>query len=250
MAQSICSIEDCDRPQYARGVCNLHYQRWRRGAPGAPSVVADRIEWPKVCAVEACTAEVISRGLCVRHYARLRKHGTTDLVTAPRQRPPREPCVIDGCNALRVGRGWCSKHWTRWKRHGSPTAQVRGEVVNGRRICAGCNAAVLIEDWYVTPAGRYVSCRECFGEWNRNRGHARRAVAEGERFDRREILNRDQWVCQLCAHPIDPTLQHPDPMSATLDHIIPIARGGEHSRANAQSAHRICNMRKWAHVPT
>jgi 5-methylcytosine-specific restriction endonuclease McrA len=31
-----------------------------------------------------------------------------------------------------------------------------------------------------------------------------------------------------------------------IDHVIPLARGGEHSYANAQAAHGPCNMRKGA----
>jgi 5-methylcytosine-specific restriction endonuclease McrA len=33
-----------------------------------------------------------------------------------------------------------------------------------------------------------------------------------------------------------------------LDHIVPLARGGEHSYANTQPAHPTCNRRKGAKV--
>lgn len=120
--------------------------------------------------------------------------------------------------------------------------------MEGARRCPDCREIIPLTDWYVRPGGRAEKCRECFAAWNQDRGHRRRAVKSGARFTRREVLDRDGWVCQLCETQIDPDLSHPHPMSATLDHVIPVSRGGEHSLENAQAAHRICNMRKWAHV--
>ena len=77
--------------------------------------------------------------------------------------------------------------------------------------------------------------------------HTRRArrLGEGfERFDRREIYERDGWICGICAEPVDPALKYPDLMSASLDHVTPLALGGQHNRANVQCAHFICNSRK------
>jgi len=37
-------------------------------------------------------------------------------------------------------------------------------------------------------------------------------------------------------------------LAASLDHRIPISRGGEHSRANAQTSHLGCNVRKGARL--
>ena len=40
-------------------------------------------------------------------------------------------------------------------------------------------------------------------------------------------------------------LKYPDPMSKTVDHIIPIAKGGHPSDlSNLQLAHRCCNRQK------
>jgi 5-methylcytosine-specific restriction endonuclease McrA len=32
----------------------------------------------------------------------------------------------------------------------------------------------------------------------------------------------------------------------TIDHIVPIAKGGKHVRENLQLAHKLCNQRKGA----
>jgi 5-methylcytosine-specific restriction endonuclease McrA len=56
------------------------------------------------------------------------------------------------------------------------------------------------------------------------------------------IFSRDGWVCQLCLAPIDPSLSGTYPAGATIDHIIPVSRGGRHGDENLQAAHRACNV--------
>jgi 5-methylcytosine-specific restriction endonuclease McrA len=65
-----------------------------------------------------------------------------------------------------------------------------------------------------------------------------------DKFTRIEIFERDKWVCKLCGKKVDKSLKHNQLMSATLDHIFPIADGGSHTRANVQLAHMICNSNK------
>jgi 5-methylcytosine-specific restriction endonuclease McrA len=38
-------------------------------------------------------------------------------------------------------------------------------------------------------------------------------------------------------------------MSPTIDHILPLARGGTHEPSNVQAAHFGCNAAKGARVP-
>lgn len=62
--------------------------------------------------------------------------------------------------------------------------------------------------------------------------------------NRKKIL-LTQDVCAICGRPVDKTLKYPDPYSATVDHIIPINRGGHPSDINnLQLAHAICNRQK------
>lgn len=69
---------------------------------------------------------------------------------------------------------------------------------------------------------------------------------EYERFSRKEIGERDGWMCGICSSPIDPAARWPDHMSASLDHIVPLSHGGPHTRANSRIAHWICNVRRGA----
>nr|WP_325300332.1 HNH endonuclease signature motif containing protein [uncultured Dysosmobacter sp.] len=54
-----------------------------------------------------------------------------------------------------------------------------------------------------------------------------------------------QTICGICGQPVDPSLKYPHPLARTVDHIIPIARGGHPSDlSNLQLAHWICNRQK------
>jgi len=78
------------------------------------------------------------------------------------------------------------------------------------------------------------------------RRRARLTGVPHEEFTRDEIFERDGWVCGICGEPVDPTLPWPHPRFKSLDHIIPIAKGGANTRANVQCAHTLCNARKSA----
>jgi 5-methylcytosine-specific restriction endonuclease McrA len=79
---------------------------------------------------------------------------------------------------------------------------------------------------------------------NRRRKAVIRGAAIGERFEIVDVFERDGWMCQLCGEPIDPTLRSPHRLSATIDHVLPIRRGGAHTLANVQAAHYGCNASK------
>ena len=61
----------------------------------------------------------------------------------------------------------------------------------------------------------------------------------------RSKILKTQEVCGICGHPVDKTLKYPHPMSATVDHIIPLDKGGHPTDINnLQLAHFRCNRLK------
>ena len=56
--------------------------------------------------------------------------------------------------------------------------------------------------------------------------------------------------CYLCGGQMNPVavlLGRPrDPLMASIEHRIPISRGGTHDRDNVSLAHFVCNMEKGA----
>ncbi|MFQ5705539.1 MAG: HNH endonuclease [Gemmatimonadales bacterium] len=94
-------------------------------------------------------------------------------------------------------------------------------------------------------------CQECTGKRRKqqllHKNHVRRArlrSARVQRFDPIEIYRRDGWRCGLCGERVSRRLQAPHPRSASLDHIRPLADGGDHVRENVHLAHRECNEKK------
>lgn len=136
-------------------------------------------------------------------------------------------------------------------------ARIAAQVVAKRTpkrsvICPFC------ETTYETARSRSRSCGspECVraAERDTTATHGRRRrklkAASGERISRRAILDRDKWTCQICRLAIDRTLRAPNPGSPSLDHVIPLARGGRHAAVNLQAAHLGCNIRKSAKLKT
>lgn len=77
--------------------------------------------------------------------------------------------------------------------------------------------------------------------------HVRRARKRGverEVIDLPTLLVRDKFKCGICYRKIKVGLQYPHPLSASMDHIIPLSRGGSHTWMNVQASHHACNQLK------
>ena len=56
---------------------------------------------------------------------------------------------------------------------------------------------------------------------------------------------RTQTICGICGKPVDFSYKAPHPLSPTVDHIIPVSKGGHPSDiSNLQLAHRCCKRQK------
>ena len=111
--------------------------------------------------------------------------------------------------------------------------------------CLGCEALFSPLYGYFTRATRCSVCVEATAATAASaRRRARLRSAAVEVVDRLVVFARDKWRCALCGVR---TIERPYmPNSAELDHIVPLALGGEHSYANTQCACRRCNGAKGA----
>ena len=72
-----------------------------------------------------------------------------------------------------------------------------------------------------------------------------RGAGRCERFDPLDVLRRDGWRCHLCGVKTPERLRGTThPRAPELDHIVPLSKGGEHSRRNTACACRHCNIAK------
>jgi len=74
----------------------------------------------------------------------------------------------------------------------------------------------------------------------RNTAKRRGAIGAGEAVQRAFIFERDKGVCHLCGLKVK--------KAWVLDHVIPLAAGGSHTKANLALAHASCNARKGANL--
>lgn len=76
------------------------------------------------------------------------------------------------------------------------------------------------------------------------RRRARLKGVESEPYTTDEIAQRDGFRCGLCRRDVNMSLRRPHPRSSSIDHIVPLSKGGDDTRANVQLAHLDCNIRK------
>jgi 5-methylcytosine-specific restriction endonuclease McrA len=92
-------------------------------------------------------------------------------------------------------------------------------------------------------------CSEaCAQERRRIREYSRQAVKRGAtsvvHVVPREIFDRDQWRCHICRRKLSADVTWPHPRSASVDHLVPLSKGGEHSPENVETACLQCNISK------
>lgn len=113
------------------------------------------------------------------------------------------------------------------------------------RRCPGCKEPKQFSGTYC--------CKDCYLQSDqyklitRQVRHSRRARmrnAQIEDVDSLVIAQRDKYKCHICRKRVNMNLEHNDKYSPTMDHLIPISLGGDHTYANIRLAHRTCNSSK------
>lgn len=110
------------------------------------------------------------------------------------------------------------------------------------KICLECGMG------FESCRARQYYCSDVCGRkaLKRNQRHIRRQRVNRtyEKISLNEVIKRLGLVCGVCDKPINIQLKSPDKYSLTIDHIIPLAKGGTHTYNNIQLAHMICNTIK------
>ena len=121
---------------------------------------------------------------------------------------------------------------------------------NKRRWCVACAAKVTYAKRRDDPekvaklvaANRAWRAKHGTGENQRQR--CIRLGLPYQHISRQEVGDRDGWVCYCCGEDIDQGLKYPDPMSASLEHIIPLSKRGTHTIENVTVSHLVCNTKR------
>jgi len=69
-------------------------------------------------------------------------------------------------------------------------------------------------------------------------------MAAGDDIDHLTLFEMHNWMCCICDTKIDKSLRFPHPLAATVEHKIPLCKGGTHTWNNVAPAHAMCNFEK------
>ena len=70
----LCTVEHCDRPHLARGLCSAHYQRWQKRSRQTLDAPI-RQQRGRTCTIKDCDRPHLARGYCSLHWGRWRRTG-------------------------------------------------------------------------------------------------------------------------------------------------------------------------------
>lgn len=128
---------------------------------------------------------------------------------------------------------------------------TRSEIAEKHHMCI-CNVDRKLHRLGIkcVPEYRWCGTKRFQGGKHRQRIEAAGFGAEYEDgITLKRVMKRDGGICKLCGKPVDITDRNGKGIGnkyPTVDHIIPISKGGSHTWQNVQLTHMICNARKYA----
>lgn len=271
-ANATCLVPGCAVERKGLGYCSAHYQRVKKyGDPRSDVPVRARGSMSGTCTVSGCDREISQRtlGLCRPHYHRVWRDGSADLsspILPPRAKPVPVKDFEDGtreCQECKARKSLDEFH----KDVRSPGGR--------RKTCKMCRVDREARRYWVNPDGHrermrafrsenieHVRAREArYYEQNREaridaavaNAHKRRASLYASRRDagisRKSLRLLDGDCCCYCGVSMIfasfPKGGRPD-NQATIEHIVPLSRGGSHTWGNCALACWRCNITKGA----
>lgn len=228
--------DECDLPQWAQGKCSKHYSAMRMANGQRP-------RYPYVCEVchlngesytkssrmhPACSARTSLKPLVMSR--------STELAVIETRRYLARPVnVLPKGQIMFAGTCWnCGAQWVDYILRHSCSDKCRKALHQAASRRARLTRKNKNEE-------------QGLSRGHGKKGHRSRARKYGVDYHPGitdlSIFEASGWVCQLCFGFADPR-EKTGLWMPTLDHIIPMARGGAHVRENLQLAHMICNSYK------
>lgn len=230
MPERTCSVEDCTRPHRARGLCSTHYNRTHI----PPEVRHRKATIPCDWCGKPCQKDPGRRKRYAGLFCGMSCRDAWRLATGNNPFPSEEArckgrAVLDSrrrraqAKMRKAARGTRGRHWTAGQ-------------------CERCGAS-FVSEAKSNHLGRYCS-NACKRRAKASRRRARQAGAQAERYSRVRIFERDKWRCHICKRKTKRTVVVPHPRAPVVDHLIPLAHGGDDTAANVATACFMCNSVK------
>jgi hypothetical protein len=222
-----CTIEGCAKTVECRGLCPMHYQRWRQTGDPGPADPMRQSHRGKTCAVEGCGQTRRKLEWCTTHYSQRRRTGEEPKPVRYRWAERLDACKLCGRPTVSEFREYCSAACRlHWANHGGPADLP---------ICAQCDRPISLVRAHANGRHRRRDVKVCLD-------------CKNELRDRRAMLERlahvTKALCGICHEPVNLSIRHPSPKSPSVDHVIPKAKGGTNEFTNLQLAHLGCNSAK------
>lgn len=275
-----CKTDGCDRPAKSRDWCHKHYEYLRsrgelppklcRGCGGP--IVGPR--WyhsddcrPR-CSVDQCGEIRTNKDWCLFHFTRWKLHGDPSAEFVRMQYGSDQLCAFEGCPTKARKRGFCSSHYNHIRKGDEPRKIIPKSnswtcafcggpsgIIKGFRKTCGPNCHALLRR-HGGPLPDTWTCERCEEDFPYVVDGRRRVKFDvllctpcqrhGQKhgYSAKQLANRDGIECKICDKPVDMTLVHPDLMRGSVDHIIPLSRGGSNEPDNVQLTHLHCNIKK------
>lgn len=155
-------------------------------------------------------------------------------------------CALKTCGVEFIvpvsGQKYCSSV-CRERFHGRDKIST-GEVQASRVYFGQCKYCQV---WKLTRAKNKINGLSCLNcqkrrekENDARKNHRRRAA--GELFMTvQSLAERDGSKCNICLKPVNMSKSGLDPLGPTIDHLLPVSKGGTNDSTNLALAHRRCN---------
>jgi hypothetical protein len=178
---------------------------------------------------------------------------------APKPPPPPKPLrVVEPKTSSAVffkKCAWCERLFASRTAHRQGCSEKCGNAISYRKRCPlqltsfACPQCGDVFTPKVNLSSAIFCSQHCSKKHTRivsNRlRRARKRTPGGERVSPVLVFERDGWKCQMCGVVTPRKLRGTIHMDAPeLDHIVPLAAGGEHTYRNTQCLCRECNIAK------
>lgn len=251
--------------EYTCGQCGTPFQRYGRPATYCSRACRSAAAGVSVCCAVCSTTFQVPPSIAAkgRRYCSNACRWSVEM-------------AVKSCRVGYADCGWCGQLFV-VRPQGKQTYCGRACEIKGRqrtrnaalgtssdtveRACENCGKVSVLHASKVNNHGKGRFCSHaCSGtvigrkyddpleaaRVGRRRRRARKAAVPSETYSLAEIAERDGWSCGICGLKVDKAKKRPDPFSASLDHVVPYAEGGNDMKANIQLAHLRCNISKGA----
>lgn len=248
-----CSVDGCVKPSYIRELCKAHYNRaWRRGRFPKRGTIPRSSDFP--CSEPDCDHPAYSKGICRKHYNRQYRQTHRDELAQRnkewRARNRQHMRVYSAEKRANDPRVAAYQERYRTEHRDRLLEQARAYYHSHRDEIRAKLAANAERDAY-RRALRYAAdpkpVLKASAKWrakNPEKVAAQARLRQAriraqfvEHVDLTVLAERDKGICGICN-------KHVGDEPVTIDHIVHVYRGGEHSYANTRLAHLRCNLKR------